>query len=839
MSFSDFLPGHQEWSEAEVTWYTRPNFDENIEGFFVVEGSGYHSANVTALVQDWVNDPDTYPNHGFLLEQGATSYSQYYSSESTEVFKRPKLEISYYTTDPTDITKVVIQRDSDGQDGVADTYVWANLPDDNAGTSRELYTGLVYGYEKQTLLRFDFDTVFIPAAIGDRVWNDTNEDGIQDQDESGISGVTVNLYTCAGTLTESTVSDLDGNYEFTELTPGSYYVEVVTPGGYEFSPQDQSDDELDSDVALASGATACTMLAPGENDLSWDAGLYMPSTSEIGDHVWEDFNKDSIQDDGESGIPGVTVNLYSCQGDNMGTTTTDSNGEYLFNGLDAGDYNVEFILPEGYEFTSQNIGGDDASDSDVDPATGVTECTTLAYSESDLTWDAGLILETPPNCEDCEGKVTELTLQFNGASDALVRVQTKGKGSIVVFEEIVVSGGEFTISGQDKNGTLGTEITLWVNGIENTKIHTSCSQPIGPGLVSGAFEVIAGTSKDGVLCPITTTGDNCRKCKGKVVQLTMQYTGDQDAVIMVKQEGKGGGVVFGPETVLAGGNFEFHGIDKNGTFGAEITLFVDGDQNTKIYTSCSQPIGPGMNSGDFKVVEGYSKDGGSLCPITPTGDECGDCEGKVTLLTLKFNGDDTANIEVKMKDGPTVFSEYVHAGNEFSFSGQDKNGTFGTEITLFVDGDQNTKIHTSCSQPIGPGLVRGSFEVVKAISKEGGLICPVVSSGEDMGECRGKVTRLQLQYLGTEDEESSIKVVMKGKDGSTVFNELVTAGNEFMLSGQDKQGTLGTEITLFVNGAENTKIHTSCSRPIGPGMISGDFKVIDGDSKDGGKLPPL
>ena len=38
---------------------------------------------------------------------------------------------------------------------------------------------------------------------------------------------------------------------------------------------------------------------------------------------------------------------------------------------------------------------------------------------------------------------------------------------------------------------------------------------------------------------------------------------------------------------------------------------------------------------------------------------------------------------------------------------------------------------------------------------------------------------------------------------------------------------------------ENTKIHTSCSDPIGPGLISGDFTVIAGESKKGGELCPL
>lgn len=116
-------------------------------------------------------------------------------------------------------------------------------------------------------------------------------------------------------------------------------------------------------------------------------------------------------------------------------------------------------------------------------------------------------------CDNCKGKVTELTLQYQGASQAVIRVETKGKDGGIIFNQYVDPNGEFTIKGQDKNGTLGTEITLYVDNVQNTKIHTSCSQPIYPGLVKGAFGVISGYSKDGGL--LATTGTDCWEHKGK------------------------------------------------------------------------------------------------------------------------------------------------------------------------------------------------------------------------------------------------------------------------------------------------------------------------------------
>ncbi|MGA1867590.1 MAG: hypothetical protein ACMUJM_03485 [bacterium] len=216
--------------------------------------------------------------------------------------------------------------------------------------------------------------------------------------------------------------------------------------------------------------------------------------------------------------------------------------------------------------------------------------------------------------------------------------------------------------------------------------------------------------------------------------------------------------------------------------------------------------------------------------------QCYECDGKVSSLTLRYNGDTGAQIKVtqKGKCGSIVFNDSVEAGGTFTFSGQDQNGTLGTEICIYVDGEFNTKIHTSCSQPIGPCMTFGSFTVVEGYSKNGGLLCPIVPSDDECGQCYGKVTSLTLQYNA--DTGAQIEVKQKGKCGSTVFNDYVEAGGTFTFFGQDKDGTLGTEIFIYVDGEFNTKIHTSCSQPIGPGMTFGSFTVKEGFSKDGGPL---
>jgi|GEM_PF-1348479 len=122
-------------------------------------------------------------------------------------------------------------------------------------------------------------------------------------------------------------------------------------------------------------------------------------TGVIGDFVWEDLNKDGIQDVDEPGVPEVTVNLYICDDGNFlfDSTMTDANGLYLFDNLEPGDYYVEFVLPDGFAFTNPDQGNDDAWDSDADTVTGKTVCFTLPCEE-DLTRDAGLVVIVEDEC---------------------------------------------------------------------------------------------------------------------------------------------------------------------------------------------------------------------------------------------------------------------------------------------------------------------------------------------------------------------------------------------------------------------------------------------------------
>ncbi|MBL0310350.1 MAG: T9SS type A sorting domain-containing protein [Bacteroidetes bacterium] len=239
------------------------------------------------------------------------------------------------------------------------------------------------------------------ASIGDFVWNDKNRNGIQDAGEVGVKNVKVTLYKCSDNSVVATqMTGSNGQYLFTGLTAGSYYVGFSNlPGGYMFTTQNAGgDDAKDSDADGTTGNTACITLAAGENNLTVDAGLFCdPKCAQLGNFVWYDTNRNGKQDVGEGGVCSVKVTLYKCSDNSVvATKTTGSNGQYLFTGLSAGGYYVGFSnLPAGYDFTTQDAGSDDAKDSDPNTTTGKTACINLGVCECNQTVDAGLVNNKP------------------------------------------------------------------------------------------------------------------------------------------------------------------------------------------------------------------------------------------------------------------------------------------------------------------------------------------------------------------------------------------------------------------------------------------------------------
>ncbi|MEZ4657155.1 MAG: SdrD B-like domain-containing protein [Caldilineaceae bacterium] len=111
------------------------------------------------------------------------------------------------------------------------------------------------------------------SSIGDYVWHDLNQNGVQDGNEPGMSGVTVNLLQ-QDVVIKTAQTDANGGYLFDNLDAGEYVVEFIAPANFTLTMPNVGNDAADSDADPSTGRSHVVQLAAGVSDMTIDAGLY-------------------------------------------------------------------------------------------------------------------------------------------------------------------------------------------------------------------------------------------------------------------------------------------------------------------------------------------------------------------------------------------------------------------------------------------------------------------------------------------------------------------------------------------------------------------------------------
>ena len=224
-------------------------------------------------------------------------------------------------------------------------------------------------------------------SLGNLVWQDNNNNGIRDSGEPGLKDVDVKLFrdngTTAGsfdagdTLVATDTTDTDGLYQFTDLTPDNYLIQIPqaelstggTVAGFASSlgttaaPDPDNDTDNDDNGTPSAGngiVTQAITLAVGAEptadgdganaNQTLDIGL-VPANASLAGFVYVDADDDGVFDAGETPIPNVTVTLTGTDLNGAAVTrtgTTKADGSYLFDALLPGTYKVTETQPAGF-----------------------------------------------------------------------------------------------------------------------------------------------------------------------------------------------------------------------------------------------------------------------------------------------------------------------------------------------------------------------------------------------------------------------------------------------------------------------------------------------------------
>lgn len=316
-------------------------------------------------------------------------------------------------------------------------------------------------------------------AVGDRVWRDLDGDGKQDADEPAAPQTSVQLLGSKGTVLDTTTTDRDGRYVFDDLPAGSYSVRFAgVPAGSRLTragsgvPSEDSDPDFSGvtpSFTLEVGAPNVRRTSSGDGvragylNPTVDAGITALRYA-VGSVVWQDDNGDGLLEPGEPAAQ-AQIALLDHSGAEVRTTSTDDQGRFLFADLAPGSYRLRFSdLGDHRQLTARRVGGNAATSSAADPATGTTESFQLEQGASGLipavdfgdvdadfvraalnVGTVGSYTITDRVWRDADGNgvrdpdepgVRGVKVQLLGAEDAVVASTTTDRGGRFTFERL-------------------------------------------------------------------------------------------------------------------------------------------------------------------------------------------------------------------------------------------------------------------------------------------------------------------------------------------------------------------------------------------------------------------
>jgi uncharacterized repeat protein (TIGR01451 family) len=209
---------------------------------------------------------------------------------------------------------------------------------------------------------YDFGE-FRPSSASGFVYADSNNNGVRDVGtDPALPGVTITLTGAdidGNAITLTTTTDVNGQYTFANLRPGTYRIIETQPP---FASQGANNLGTGFSTAATNAPLDTFNLTVRENETGVNFNFGELTTS-ISGAVYEDLNGNGVRDAGEPGIAGVTIQLTGTDTNSAAvnrTAVTNTNGAYSFLGLVASNstgYAIrEVAQPAGYIDGAESVG---------------------------------------------------------------------------------------------------------------------------------------------------------------------------------------------------------------------------------------------------------------------------------------------------------------------------------------------------------------------------------------------------------------------------------------------------------------------------------------------------
>lgn len=177
------------------------------------------------------------------------------------------------------------------------------------------------------------------GEVSGTVWAENDYNGLFATDEAKLQDITVQLISDNGTIVATAQTNKLGQYDFTGLAPGNYYVKFTSQSfvGYNAVPDGGNSIVQQASKGINDSYAQTPVFALTYNDvLEKSFGVYVPST--VSGFAWDDANQNGIYDNREAKIANVTITLTDADGNSLtdvygnpiAAVLTDADGNYSF-----------------------------------------------------------------------------------------------------------------------------------------------------------------------------------------------------------------------------------------------------------------------------------------------------------------------------------------------------------------------------------------------------------------------------------------------------------------------------------------------------------------------------